>query len=209
MPQAPYGIKPVKSTNNYGRSNRRHFARANIHKKTSPYYEIKRKGVQISKHTGDGQILCPSGYTRGQGWAALHKAWIGYRIASSGRNGEGLSDRLGWAIKIQEIQEDLLLPRSSFPQLSLIGDKLFLYDLQKQSELEDIENERELKRIKRAHIREIIDAGRMTDKEVELMREEFGPALQMDAQNRYVERIVMPNFFDGVRRNPLVQSNPI
>jgi hypothetical protein len=40
----------------------------------------------------------------------------------------------------------------------------------------------------------------MTEKEIEEIQEEFGPAIQMDTQNRYIERIIMPNTFD-MRRN--------
>lgn len=59
---------------------------------------------------------------------------------------------------------------------------------------------------KKEHIREIVDASMMTEKEIEEMREEFGPAIQMDSQKRYIERIIMPNLFD-MRRNrpPLIQ----
>ena len=48
------------------------------------------------------------------------------------------------------------------------------------------------------HRSTIIDfaSGLMNEKEIEEMREEFGPAIQMDAQNRYIERIIMPNLFD-------------
>jgi hypothetical protein len=42
----------------------------------------------------------------------------------------------------------------------------------------------------------------MTEKEIDEMREEFGPEIQMDSQNRYIERIIMPNLFD-MRRNRL------
>ena len=41
----------------------------------------------------------------------------------------------------------------------------------------------------------------MTEKEIELMGEEFGSAIQIDSQNRYVERIIMPNFFDMRAKN--------
>lgn len=56
------------------------------------------------------------------------------------------------------------------------------------------------KKKKREHIREIVDASMMTEKEIEKIQEEFGPAIQMDARNRYIERIIMPNLFD-TRKN--------
>lgn len=42
----------------------------------------------------------------------------------------------------------------------------------------------------------------MTEKEIDEMRDKFGPAIQMDSQNRYIERIIMPNLFD-MRRSRL------
>ena len=40
----------------------------------------------------------------------------------------------------------------------------------------------------------------MTEKEIEEIQEEFGPAIQIDPRNRYIERIIMPNQFD-TRKN--------
>jgi hypothetical protein len=45
---------------------------------------------------------------------------VGYKIANNPRNGESFQDRLGWAIKIQNIQTDLGLQRSSFPNLGIL-----------------------------------------------------------------------------------------
>jgi hypothetical protein len=119
---------------------------------------------------------------------------LGYKIALNPRNGESFQDRLYWGQLIQSIQTDLGLLRASFPNLGILGDVVWMYDLNKQSELEDLHNEMELEEYKKkklAHIREIVDASMMTDKEIELMKEEFGPGIQMDAQNRYIERITM------------------
>jgi hypothetical protein len=187
-------LKPVKSENKWGRSNRRHFARQNPRKKTSDQYEKKFRNVVLSRFSADKWIPCPSGYTRGQGWNCLFRAWLGYKIALNPRNGESFQDRLYWGQLIQSIQTDLGLLRSSFPNLGILGDVVWMYDLNKQSEHEDLHNEMELEEYKKkklAHIREIVDASMMTDKEIELMKEEFGPGIQMDAQNRYIERITM------------------
>jgi hypothetical protein len=187
-------LKPVKSENKWGRSNRRHFARQNPRKKTSDQYEKKFRNVVLSRFSADKWIPCPSGYTRGQGWNCLFRAWLGYKIALNPRNGESFQDRLYWGQLSQSIQTDLGLLRASFPNLGILGDVVWMYDLNKQSELEDLHNEMELEEYKKkklAHIREIVDASMMTDKEIELMKEEFGPGIQMDAQNRYIERITM------------------
>jgi hypothetical protein len=187
-------LKPVKSENKWGRSNRRHFARQNPRKKTSDQYEKKFRNVVLSRFSADKWIPCPSGYTRGQGWNCLFRAWLGYKISLNPRNGESFQDRLYWGQLIQSIRTDLGLLRASFPNLGILGDVVWMYDLNKQSELEDLHNEMELEEYKKkklAHIREIVDASMMTDKEIELMKEEFGPGIQMDAQNRYIERITM------------------
>jgi hypothetical protein len=91
------------------------------------------------------------------------------------------------------------IARSSFPQLSLLGDLVFLYDRDKELKLQEQHDElwyNEYKRKKREHIRQIVDASMMTEKEIEEMREEFGPAIQIGAQNRYIERVIIPNLFD-------------
>jgi hypothetical protein len=80
---------------------------------------------------------------------------------------------------------------------------VFLYDKDKELELQEQHDELwyiDYEKKKREHIREIVDASMMTEKEIEEIQEEFGPAIQMDTQNRYIERIIMPNTFD-MRRN--------
>jgi hypothetical protein len=199
--RARYGLGPVKSTNKYGRSNRRHFARQNHRKKTSDQYEKKFKNVQLSQFRADKWIPCPSGYTRGQGWNCLFRAWLGYKIANNPRNGETIQDKLFWAQMIQNIQTDLGLKRSSFPHLSLAGDVIFAYAIEKELELQDQHDELWLKEYKkkRAHIQEIVDGSMLTDQEKEWMEEYASPSLTRptyDDTNRYVERVIMPNLFD-------------
>lgn len=200
-----HGIRPVKSTNKYGRSNKRHFGRQNHRKKTSDQYEKKFKNVQLSQFSADKWIPCPSGYTRSQGWNALSKAWLGYKIANNPRNGETIQDKLFWAQMIQNIQTDLGLKRSSFPQLSLAGDYVFAYDLEKELELQTEHDEFWLKYKKRkaARIQEIVDASMLTKQEKEWVEEyapQFTTEITHEKENGYVERVVMPNLFD-LRRN--------
>jgi hypothetical protein len=206
-----YGIGPVKSTNNYGRSNRRHFARQNPRKKTSDQYEKKFRNVQLSQFGADKWIPCPSGYTRGQGWNCLFRAWVGYKIAKNPKNGESFQDRLGWAITIQNIQTDLGLQRSSFPELGLLGDSVFMYNLENELELQTEHDElwfKEYKKKKRARVEELVDASMLTEQEKEWMKEyasQFTTGRIHDNENKYVERIIMPNLFD-IRRN--ISQNP-
>lgn len=199
-------VRLVRSENKWGRSSRRHFARQNPRKKTSDQYEKKFKNAQLSQYSADSWIPCPSGYNRGQGWNCLFRAWLGYKISKNPKNGESVQDRFRWAIAIQNIQTDLGLQRSSFPELGLLGDSVFTYDLEKELELQTEHDElwfKEYKKKKRAHIQEIVDASMLTEQEKEWM-EEYALQTAMhqtsDDTNRYAEHIVMPNLFD-MRRN--------
>jgi len=192
--------RPIKSNNKWGRSNRRHFARQNHRKKTSDQYEKKLKNVQLSQFSADKWIPCPSGYTRSQGWNALSKAWLGYKIANNPRNGETIQDKLFWAQMIQNIQTDLGLKRSSFPQLSLAGDYVFAYDIEKELELQDQHDDlwfKEYKKKRRAHIQEIVDTSFLSQEEKEWLHEGFmntHPTFQQTfdpISRRYVERVTM------------------
>jgi hypothetical protein len=199
--RARYGLGPVKSTNRYGRSNRRHFARQNPRKKTSDQYEKKFKNVQLSQFSADKWIPCPSGYTRGQGWNCLFRAWLGYKISKNLKNGESFQDRLGWAITIQNIQTDMGLQRSPFPELGLLGESVFTYNIEKELELQDQHDElwlKEYEKKKRAHIQEIVNGSMLTDQEKEWL-EAYTPQFTTDI-NRQAERIIMPNLFD-IRRH--------
>ena len=144
-------VRLVRSENKWGRSNRRHFARQNHRKKTSNGYEYEKKPrkLVLSRSIGDGWMPCRSGYTRGQGWGLLHKAWIGFKRTNNPRNGESFQDRLRWAIRIQDVQTDLGLQRTSFPNLGLLGDYIFLYDKEKELELQTEEDELWFKQYKK------------------------------------------------------------
>lgn len=173
-------IRPVKSTNKYGRSNRRHFARQNPRKKISDQYSKKFRNVQLSQFRADKWTPCPSGFTRGQGWNCLFRAWLGYKIAKNPKNGESFQDRLGWAITIQNIQTDLGLKRSSFAELGLLGGSVFAYSLDKELELQDQHDElKEYKKKKRAHIHEIVNGSMFTEQEKEWMKE-YTPQVMTD-----------------------------
>ncbi|MGB7632690.1 MAG: hypothetical protein WBL68_03110 [Nitrososphaeraceae archaeon] len=103
--------------------------------------------VSTVQYGADSWIPCPSGYTRGQGWNCLFRAWLGYRISRNPKNGETVQDRLRWAITIQNIQTDFGLQRSAFPDLGIEGDYVFCYDLSKQMKLEDLDYELWFKRV--------------------------------------------------------------
>jgi hypothetical protein len=160
----------------------------------------------LSRFTGHAWMPCPSGYTRGQGWGLLHKAWIGYKRANNPRNGESFQDRLQWAIIIQNVQTDLGLQRASFPNLGLLGDYIFLYDQKKELELQTEEDElwlKEYKKKKASYIKATVHSSMLSEQEIEWMNEYASQCTAdptYDNENKYAERITMPNFFDA-RKN--------
>lgn len=160
------------------RRNKSSFARANDRKKTSGYLERKRKGANVSRFS----IEYPRGEDRSLKWSALHKAWLGYKIALS----ETFFDRMYYAQLIQDIQSDLGIARASFPQLGLLGDVTFLYDKMKESELQDSHDElwyKEYKKRRKQHIKEIVDSSRISDEEKEWLYDGVIP--------EYAERLIM------------------
>ena len=71
-------------------------------------------------------IICPSGYTWGQGWGVLNKCWTGYKIAKVKE--QSTENMLSFAKKIQDIQYDLGIKKTDFSHIGLPGELLVLYD---------------------------------------------------------------------------------
>lgn len=63
-----------------------------------------------------GDRLCPSGYTRNQGWVALLKAWKGFVVKKSEDDIEGMHR---YAIWIRELEKDLGISIYPFQDLKL------------------------------------------------------------------------------------------
>lgn len=132
----------VPSSNKWSRSKFRRKSRQNPKKKTSLDYVKSKRGMgHLSRSSDDKWIPTNSGYTRGQCWNFLNHAWIGFKRALNPKNGETFQDQLKWARIIQDVQTALGLQRSSFPQLGLLGNVIFTYDINKQSDLEDLDYE--------------------------------------------------------------------
>jgi len=55
-------------------------------------------------------------YSKGQSWAALKKAWRGYKIAKV--QGDS-TNMLKYAERIRTLQGELGLPKSHFPEIGL------------------------------------------------------------------------------------------
>ena len=106
--------------------------------------------IDLIDQTQQRTIVCPSGFTWGQGWGVLNKCWTGYKIAKNLE--QSLENMKSFAKKIQNIQYDLGLKSTDFSHIGLPGDVLVLYDkppksksgLQGQIGVE-IENDREEK----------------------------------------------------------------
>jgi|SRR5689334_21023535 len=154
-----------------------HRSRQNPRKYTSGGLRTYR--VPDSPFTHDDYIPTPSGFTRGQGWGLLNKAWLGLKIAN---DREGYFERLAWAITIQNVQTDLGIKRMSFPQLGLFGDFIFMYDKQQEEELRQylkdipMEQRDDLRRRKQEykhHVSTIVESSFMTDAEKELLPRGF------------------------------------
>jgi hypothetical protein len=70
-------------------------------------------------------LICPSGYTFGQGMHALHRLWFAYKSSKSEAN---IAKMEHYARAIQEVQEDMGLKTTSFPHLGIYGDVLVFRD---------------------------------------------------------------------------------
>jgi hypothetical protein len=57
-----------------------------------------------------------NGFTTGQSWGALRKAWKGYRIAKVQDDNTKMTE---YATKIRKIQGELGISRASFPHLGI------------------------------------------------------------------------------------------
>ena len=70
-------------------------------------------------------LICPSGYTFGQGMHAVHRLWFAYKNSKSEANIDKMEH---YARAIQEVQEDMGLKTTSFPHLGIFGDVLVFRD---------------------------------------------------------------------------------
>lgn len=70
-------------------------------------------------------LICPSGYTFGQGMCKLNRLWYGYKMSLKEAKIEKMEH---YARVIQETQEDMGLKTTSFPHLGIYGDVLVFRD---------------------------------------------------------------------------------
>ena len=77
------------------------------------YRNMINRDSKFSGHTNQSTIL-KSGYTVHQTWKGLSKAWLGYNIVVNKNECEGV---VYYASVIQKLQQELGLPRTSFPNI--------------------------------------------------------------------------------------------
>jgi hypothetical protein len=84
-------------------------------------------------NTGRSKML-DSGFFENQVWGALHKAWKGYTIAKN--NGE--DDKMEvYARRVQELQHDLGLEVSSFPNIGMSATSFLRELVQKDNDSQE------------------------------------------------------------------------
>jgi hypothetical protein len=64
-----------------------------------------------------------SGYTIGQTWGALHKAWLGYCIAMN-KNEDEDENALLYASIVQKLQRELGIPVREFAEVDMFGSAI-------------------------------------------------------------------------------------
>ena len=87
----------------------------------------------------------PSGYTVGQTWGALHKAWLGYCIAMNKNEDE---NALLYASIIQKLQRELGEPVREFAEVDMFGSaidkeesKLAVIDPSTNEKIQDVKED--------------------------------------------------------------------
>ena len=90
----------------------------------SESYNTKKQYFPTTLHvnhrlqTAEKDRKLPSGYTVGQTWGALHKAWLGYCIAVNKNEGE---KTLYYASIIQKLQRELGIQVREFAEVDMFG----------------------------------------------------------------------------------------
>ena len=82
------------------------------------YFPLGTLHVYHRLQTAEKDRKLPSGYTVGQTWGALHKAWLGYCIAVNKDEGE---KTLLYASIIQKLQRELSIPVRKFAEVDMFG----------------------------------------------------------------------------------------
>ena len=82
-------------------------------------YHYLQRTKKSYYNRGDDKML-DSGFTVGQTYGGLYKAWLAYIISKSPRNYDEIN-AAGIASFIQKLESELGLPIASFPELKMTG----------------------------------------------------------------------------------------
>lgn len=70
----------------------------------------------LSHERGEVMRMSSKGYTSGQTWGALKKAWKGYKIAKVQSDKAKMNE---YAKRIRTLQDELKVAKAKFPELGL------------------------------------------------------------------------------------------
>ena len=82
------------------------------------YFPLGTSHVYHRLQQAEKDRKLPSGYTVGQTWGGLYKAWLGYCIAVNKNEGE---KTLLYASIIQKLQRELRIPVREFAEVDMFG----------------------------------------------------------------------------------------
>ena len=100
------------------------------------YVEMRKKTDRVI-NSGRSKMV-DSGHFENETWGALHKAWKGYVIAIN-KNEHNKIER--YARIIRELQHDLGLPISSFPNVGMTALRFYATRVSKLSQTKRAQNE--------------------------------------------------------------------
>jgi hypothetical protein len=87
-----------------------------VRKNVNPIAYLARR-VKMAKYMSSKYAeICPSGWTRGQGWGGLYKAWQAFILYNQANDIDSMQQ---YAQIIRKIQKDMQLQLHEFPNLKL------------------------------------------------------------------------------------------
>jgi hypothetical protein len=99
------------------RTRKNHSYLSESHNSRKQYFPTKLH-VYHRLQTAEKDRKLRSGFTIGQSWGALHKAWLGYCIALYKNEGE---KTLYYASIVQKLQRELSIPVREFAEVDMFG----------------------------------------------------------------------------------------
>jgi hypothetical protein len=148
------------------------------------YYKSRRistKKQNYMVNKGRSKLLLDSFYFENQAWGALHKVWKGYTIA---KNKDEYDKMELYARRIQELQHDLGLEVSSFPNIGMSAADFLCQIAQK----EDNNNQEEQEVSDEEYQTDRYEQERFTDTYNEYFEDDENKADRFTDDNAYREK---------------------